>query len=83
MVNEGFELYGYSIDLLTQATALLVERATLMVLIGFSYDKAHLDWQASVRRLVDIFIDGLRCKTPARPSKPSSAARRQRRSSDP
>ena len=43
MVNEGFELYGYSIDLLTQATALLVERATLTVLIGFSYDKAHLD----------------------------------------
>jgi hypothetical protein len=42
VVNEGFELYGYSIDLLTQATALLVERATLTVLIGFSYDKAHL-----------------------------------------
>jgi hypothetical protein len=45
--------------------------------IGFSYDKAHPDWQASARRLVDIFIDGLRCKTSARPSKPSSAARRR------
>ena len=77
MVNEGFELYGYSIDLLTQATALLVERATLTVLIGFSYDKVHPDWQASARRLVDIFIDGLKCRTSARPSKPSSASRRR------
>jgi AcrR family transcriptional regulator len=91
MVNEGSELYGYSIGLLTQATALLVERAIadgairddvtaidlLRAQIGFSYDKAHPDWQASARRLVDIFIDGLRCKTSARPSKPSSAARRR------
>jgi len=71
--------------------ALLVERAIaegairddvtaidlLRAQIGVSYDKAHPDWQASARRLVDIFIDGLRCKTSARPSKPSSAARRR------
>jgi hypothetical protein len=35
----------------------------LRATIGFSYDKAHPDWKASARRLVDIFMDGLRCKT--------------------
>jgi hypothetical protein len=28
--------------------------------IGFSYDKAHPDWQASARRFVDIFFDVLK-----------------------
>jgi AcrR family transcriptional regulator len=91
MIKDGSDLYSYSIGLLTQATTLLVERAIadgairddvtaidlLRAQIGFSYDKAHPDWQASARRLVDIFFDGLRCKTSARPSKPSSAARRR------
>ena len=77
MIKDGSDLYSYSIGLLTQATTLLVERAIaegairddvkpidlLRAQIGFSYDKAHSDWQASARRLVDIFIDGLRCKT--------------------
>jgi AcrR family transcriptional regulator len=77
MINDDSELYSYSIGLLTQATTLLVERAIadgairddvkpidlLRAQIGFSYDKAHPDWQASARRLVDIFIDGLKCKT--------------------
>jgi AcrR family transcriptional regulator len=74
MINDSSELYSYSIGLLTQATTLLVERAIadgairddvtpvdfLRAQIGFSYDNAHPDWQASARRLVDIFIDGLR-----------------------
>jgi AcrR family transcriptional regulator len=77
MINDDSELYGYSIRLLTQATTLLVERAIadgaiadevmpidlLRATIGFSYEKAHPDWKASARRLVDIFMDGLRCKT--------------------
>jgi AcrR family transcriptional regulator len=77
MINDDSELYSYSIGLLTQATTLLVERAIadgairddvkpidlLRAQIGFSYDKAHPDWQVSARRLVDIFIDGLKCKT--------------------
>ena len=76
MIKDGSELYRYSIGLLTQATTLLVERAIaegairddmkpidlLRAQIGFSYDKAQPDWQASARRLVDIFFDGLRCK---------------------
>jgi AcrR family transcriptional regulator len=91
MINEGSELYSYSIGLLTQAATLLVERAIrdgairddvtpvdlLRAQIGFSYEKAHPDWQTSARRLVDIFFDGLRCKTSARPRKRSNAARRR------
>jgi hypothetical protein len=91
MINEGSELYSYSIGLLTQATTLLVECGIadgairddvtpvdlLRAQIGFSYDKAHPDWQTSARRLVDIFIDGLRCKTSARPRRRSSAIRRK------
>jgi AcrR family transcriptional regulator len=91
MIKDGSDLYSYSIGLLTKATMLLVERAIaegairddvkpidlLRATIGFSYDKAQPDWQASARRLVDIFFDGLRCKTSARPSKPSSAAGRR------
>lgn len=77
MINDGSDLYSYSIGILTQATTLLVERAIadgairddvtpidlLRAQIGFSYDKAFPDWQTSARRLVDIFVDGLRCKT--------------------
>jgi AcrR family transcriptional regulator len=77
MINDDSELYGYSIRLLTQATTLLVERAIadgaiadevmpidlLRATIGFSYEKAHPDWKASARRLVDIFMRGLMCKT--------------------
>ena len=77
MINDDSELYSYSIRLLTQATTQLVERAIadgairddvmpidlLRATIGFSYDKAHPDWKTSARRLVDIFMDGLRCKT--------------------
>lgn len=90
MVNEGSELYSYSMGLLTQATALLVERAKadgairedvmpidlLRAQIGFSYDKAQPDWQASARRLVDIFIDGLRCKKRPRPQPRSGGSSR-------
>jgi hypothetical protein len=77
MINDGSDFYSYSIGILTQATTLLVERAIadgairddvtpidlLRAQIGFSYDKAFPDWQTSARRLVDIFVDGLRCKT--------------------
>ena len=87
MIKDGSELYSYSIGLLTQATTLLVERAIadgairndvkpidlLRAQIGFSYDKAQPDWQASARRLVDVFFDGLKCKS----AKYDSAARGQ------
>jgi hypothetical protein len=77
MIKDGSELYNYSIGQLTEATTLLVERAIadgaipadvtpidlLRAQIGFSYEIAHPDWQASARRLIDIFMDGLRCKT--------------------
>jgi AcrR family transcriptional regulator len=81
MINRRTETYSYSIGLLTQATTLLVERARadgvirddvapidlLRAQIGLSYGETHPDWQASARRLVDIFIDGLSCKTGPRP----------------
>ena len=58
------------------AVTLLVERAIadgairddvtpldlLRAQIGFSYEITHPDWQASARRLIDIFMDGLKCK---------------------
>jgi AcrR family transcriptional regulator len=76
MITNGSELYNYSIGLLTEATTLLIERAIadgtirddvtpldlLRAQIGFSYEMTHPDWQASARRLIDIFMDGLKCK---------------------
>jgi AcrR family transcriptional regulator len=76
MIKDGSELYNYSIGLLTEATTLLVERAIadgairndvtpldlLRAQIGFSYEITQPDWQASARRLIDIFMDGLRYK---------------------
>lgn len=73
------ELYAYSFDHLTRAVGSLLNRAIaageiradvtaedlLRVLVGLCNMHARPGWQATVLRLVDIFIDGLRIRTDA------------------
>jgi hypothetical protein len=69
------ELSAYSFERLTRATGMLLERAVaageiradvspedvLRVLVGMCFMRDQPGWQASVLRLVDVFVDGLRC----------------------
>ncbi len=71
------ELYAYSFERLTKAMRLLLERAVaageiradvspedlLRALIGMCYLHDQPGWQATVQRLVDVFVDGLRRPT--------------------
>ena len=68
------ELKAYSFERLTGAIALLLERAVaadkirsdvspedlLRALVGIFYSQGAVEWHATVLRLVDIFVDGLR-----------------------
>jgi AcrR family transcriptional regulator len=69
------ELYAYSIDRLTKAVGSLLDRAIaagdiraditpeelLQALVGMCYNISNKpDWQTTVLRLIDIFVDGLR-----------------------
>jgi AcrR family transcriptional regulator len=56
------ELYAYSSRLYTDAVTLLVQRA----LGALAHGSARADWQARALRLLDILMDGLRCKQPIR-----------------
>jgi len=70
------ELFSYSFDRLTRAVGGLLDRAIargeirddigpedlLRALVGMCYMHDHPGWQASVLRLVDVFIDGLRIR---------------------
>jgi AcrR family transcriptional regulator len=75
-VNSSSELYAYSLDRLTKAVGALLERAVaagairgdigpedlLRALIGMCYLHDQPGWQATVLRLVDVFVDGLLVK---------------------
>jgi len=68
------ELFAYSFDRLTKAAGALLDRAAaagdiradispedlLRALIGMCYMHDQPGWQASVLRLVDVLVDGLR-----------------------
>ena len=68
------ELFAYSFDRLTRAVGDLLDRAVaagevrgdvsaedlLRTLVGICYMHDKPGWQASVLRLVDVFVDGLR-----------------------
>ena len=68
------ELYAYSFDRLTKAVGTLLQRAVesgeiradimpedlLRTLIGMCYLHEQPGWQATVMRMVDVFVDGLR-----------------------
>ena len=77
-VNSSSELTAYSFERLTKAVGALLDRAVaageiradispedlLRALVGMCYLHDQPGWQASVLRLLDVFVDGLR-----RPSK--------------
>jgi AcrR family transcriptional regulator len=71
------ELSAYSFERLTKAVGMLLERAAaageirddvspediLRALVGMCFMRDQPGWQASVLRLVDVFVDGLRSGT--------------------
>jgi AcrR family transcriptional regulator len=81
------ELYSYSFDRLTRAAGGLLNRAIaagqirsdispedlLLALVGMCYLQDQPGWQASVLRLVDVFVDGLRTQ----PAKPRARAKQK------
>jgi len=81
------ELFSYSFDRLTRAVGGLLDRAVaareirtdispedlLRALVGMCHMHDQPGWQASVLRLVDVFIDGLRIRT----DRPRSKAKRR------
>jgi AcrR family transcriptional regulator len=78
------ELSAYSFDRLTRAVGLLLDRAIaageiradigpadlLRALIGMCYLHDQPGWQATVQRLLDVFVDGL-CAKPAVTRRPT------------
>jgi AcrR family transcriptional regulator len=72
------ELYSFSYDQLTKSIGELLNRAIaageiredispedlLRALVGMCYMRDQPGWQASVLRLVDVFVDGLRIRPP-------------------
>jgi AcrR family transcriptional regulator len=75
---KGSDLAAFSFERLTQAVGGLLERAVaageirgdigpedlLRALVGMCYLHDQPGWQASVLRLVDVFVDGLRTRAP-------------------
>jgi AcrR family transcriptional regulator len=84
------ELSAYSFDRLTKAVGVLLDRAVaagqiradispedlLRALIGMCYMHDQPGWQASVLRLVDVFIDGMRCTSTPSAHKPAARQKR-------
>jgi AcrR family transcriptional regulator len=70
------DLYAYSFERLSKAVGGLLDRAVaageiradvtpedlLRTLVGMSYSYDRPDWQATVLRFVDVFVDGLSAK---------------------
>ncbi len=92
-VHGSSELYAYTFDRLTKAVGALLERAVaageirpdigpedlLRTLVGMCYMHDQPGWQASVLRMVDVFVDGLRVRSPGRRSGGAKEANRRRR----
>jgi len=84
------ELTAYSFDRLTKAVGALLDRAAaagelraeispedlLRALVGMCYMHDQPGWQASVLRLVEVFVDGLCWQSDTK--RPTAAARRKR-----
>jgi AcrR family transcriptional regulator len=80
--HRSSELSRYTFDRLTRAVGVLLDRAVaadeiradispediLRALVGMCYMYDQPGWQESVLRLVDIFVDGLRRNSGAKPS---------------
>jgi AcrR family transcriptional regulator len=103
-VHGSSELHAFTFERLTKAVGALLERAVaageiradigpedlLRTLVGMCYLHDQPGWQASVMRLVDIFIDGLRvgaskakgaAVAPLRPKRAKAKVAAKRRSS--
>jgi hypothetical protein len=88
-VDGSSELYAHTFDRLTKAVRALLDRAVaagkiradvgpedlLRALVGMCYLHDQPGWQASVLRLLDVFVDGLRI--PATAAGASTAAARR------
>jgi AcrR family transcriptional regulator len=71
------ELYAYSFERLTKAVGALLDRAIeagemrtdispedlVRAVVGMCYLHDQPGWQASVLRLLEVFVDGLRCRS--------------------
>jgi AcrR family transcriptional regulator len=86
-VHGSSELSAYSFDRLTKAVGALLDRAVaageiradigpkdvLRALVGMCYLHDQPGWQATVLRLLDVFVDGLRVQTHvAKPATPAA-----------
>jgi AcrR family transcriptional regulator len=83
------ELHAYTLERLTAAVGTLLDRAVaageiradvgpedlLRAMVGMSLLHDQPGWQASVLRLVDIFVDGLRLPAKTARARPAPAAR--------
>ncbi len=88
-VQSSSELYAYSFDRLTKAIGTLLDRAVaageirsdigpddiLRALVGMCYMHDQPGWQATVLRLLDVFVDGLRVQ--AKPHGPMTPTPRR------
>jgi AcrR family transcriptional regulator len=86
------ELHAYSSDRLTKAIGALLDRAAaageirsdisptdvLRALIGMCYMNDQPGWQASVMRLLDVFVDGMRVKSAPKQQVKSAAKKRRK-----
>jgi AcrR family transcriptional regulator len=76
VADSSSELYAYSFERLTKAVGVLLDRAVaageirtdlgpedlIRAVVGMCYLHDRPGWQASVLRLVEVFVDGLRCR---------------------
>lgn len=90
-VQGSSDLVAHSIEQLTRAAGDLLQRAVaageiradispddvLRVVVGMCYAQDRPGWQASVLRLVDIFIDGLRLRSAPDPARRRSGSARK------
>jgi AcrR family transcriptional regulator len=88
------ELKSYSLDRLSKAVGLLLDRAVatgeirsdvspedlIRALVGMCYVHDQAGWQSTVLRLLDVFVDGLRLRGSQPTPAKNSAARRKKRS---
>ncbi|MFZ1886787.1 MAG: TetR/AcrR family transcriptional regulator [Candidatus Binataceae bacterium] len=95
-VHGRSELYADSLERMAKAAGLLLDRAVaageirsdispkdlLRALVGMCYMHDQPGWQASVLRLVDIFVDGLRLPAKISKANHAGAAKRARTKRD-
>ncbi|HXM15563.1 MAG TPA: TetR/AcrR family transcriptional regulator [Candidatus Eremiobacteraceae bacterium] len=96
-INSSSKLHADSLERLAKAVGVLLDRAVaageirsdispkdlLRALVGMCYMQDQPGWQASVVRLVDIFVDGLRLPAKISKANHADAPKRSRTKRDP